>query len=121
MNSHSLKITGCPVLFQTNLTFIKITGRPVLSQTNLTLTQEIPAKKKVRNRTFAVRIRTCFRVRISKNSRANQTRASDVPADWTVPGHPKVYVEIGFATKNKVFSVAFNLQAFGKIQLFSVF
>ena len=87
----------------------------------ISLTQEIPAKKKVRNRTFAVRIRTCFRVRISKNSRANQTRASDVPADWTVPGHPKVYVEIGFATKNKVFSVAFNLQAFGKIQLFSVF
>ena len=85
------------------------------------LTQEIPAKKKVRNRTFAVRIRTFFRVRISKNSRANQTRASDVPADWTVPGHPIVYVEIGFATKNKVFLVAFNLQAFGKIQLFSVF
>ena len=79
------------------------------------------SKKKVRIRTFAVRIRTCFRVRISKNSRANQTRASDVPADWTVPGHPIVYVEIGFATKNKVFLVAFNLQAFGKIQLFSVF
>ena len=85
------------------------------------LTQEIPAKKKVRIRTFAVRIRTCFRVRISKNSRANQTRASDVPADWTVPGHPNVYVEIGFATRNKVFLVAFNLQALVKIQLFSVF
>ena len=31
-----IKITGRPVLSQTNLTFIRITGRPVLSQTNLT-------------------------------------------------------------------------------------
>ena len=69
------------------------------------LTQEIPVFKKVRNRTFAVRIRTHFRVRISKNSRANQTRASDGLADWTVIGHPKDYVEIGFDDKNMVFEV----------------
>ena len=69
------------------------------------LTQEIPVFKKVRNRTFAVRIRTHFRVRISKNSRANQTRASDGLADWTVTGHPKDYVEIGFDDKNTVFEV----------------
>ena len=81
----------------------------------------MPVSKKVRIRTFSVRIRTCFRVRFLKNSRANQMRAKDDLTDWTVTGHPKVYVEIGFATKNKDFSVAFNLQAFGKIQLFSVF
>ena len=88
---------------------------------SVSLTQEIPAKKKVRIRTFAVRIRTCFRVRISKNSRAYQTCASDVPADWTVIGHPKVYVEIGFATNNKVFEVYNYLQAILTFQVLCEF
>ena len=56
----------------------------------------------VRIRTFAVRIRTCFRVRFLKNSRANQMRASDGLAYWTVIGHPKVHTKIGFAANNQV-------------------
>ena len=62
----------------------------------------MPVSKKVRIRTFSVRIRTCFRVRFLKNSRANQMRASDGLAYWTVIGHPKVHTKIGFAANNQV-------------------
>ena len=66
------------------------------------VTQEMPVSKKVRIRTFSVRIRTCFRVRFLKNSRANQMRASDGLAYWTVIGHPKVHTKIGFASNSQV-------------------
>ena len=64
----------------------------------LKLTYEIPVKKSVRIRTLDGRIRTLFGYMISKNSIANQKRASECLADWTVPGHAKVYMKIGFAT-----------------------
>ena len=47
-------------------------------------------------RTFAVPIWTCFWVRFLKKSQANQMRASDDLAYWTVIGHPKVHTKTGF-------------------------
>jgi len=83
------------------------------------LTQEIPDKKSVRIRTLDGRIRTLFGYTISKNSGANQKRASECLADWTVIGRPKVYAKIGFATfynlgdLNRIISSLVNFQHFG--------
>ena len=84
------------------------------------LTQEMPVSKKVRIRTFSVRIRTCFRVRFLKKSRANcnQMRASDGLAYWTVIGHPKVHTKIGFAANNQVSEPVWGFQQLENISFF---
>ena len=78
----------------------------------------MPVSKKVQIRTFSVRIRTCFRVRFLKNSRANQMRASDGLAYWTVVGHPKVHTKTGFAANNQVSEPVWGFQQLENIRFF---
>ena len=85
------------------------------------LTQEIPDKKSVRIRTLGVRIRTLFGYTISKNSGANQKRASECLADWTVLGRAKVYAKIGFATHCNLGDVNPMISSLGNFQHFGLF
>ena len=85
------------------------------------LTQEIPDKKSVRIRTLDGRIRTLFGYTISKNSGANQKRASECLADWTVLGRAKVYAKIGFATHCNLGDVNPMISSLGNFQHFGLF
>ena len=81
----------------------------------------MPGKKKCPDPDFGWPDPDTFRVHHFKNSRANQKRASECLADWTVLGHAKVYAKIGFATHCNLGDVNPMISSLGNFQHFGLF